>query len=149
RWCRRVEGHKGHRSGSSAVEEAWRSSAVPLIRRILGENGGRCPFGALLLILEDAFLLVQSSSHYQWTDQILVDAHRRTYDEALQPSQSRHACRAQGARLQPFIPIPVGHRHSGEARLRFRLYRWRAWAVWPGPARGALQDRRTAQRDND
>src|SRR5438128_12345690 len=69
----------------------------------------------------------------------------RTYDEATQPSQSRHACRAQGLRLQPFLPIPMGDRHFGEARLRFRLHRWRAWAVWLDQ----LEDLcRTAERHN-
>src|SRR5262249_17579412 len=71
-------------------------------------------------------------------DRIAGAAKIRTYDEAAQSSQSRHACRTQGARLQPFLPIPMGDRHSGEARLRFCLYRWRAWAVWPGPTRGSL-----------
>src|SRR6516164_5985610 len=78
-----------------------------------------------------------------WDDQIAVAAQMRTYNDAIQPRQSRHACRTQGLRLQPFLPIPMGDRHSGEARLRFRLYRWRAWAVWPGSARGPLPDRRT------
>src|SRR5271166_816189 len=88
----------------------------------------------------DSLLPVQSSAATNgliptgWDDQIAVAVHMRTYDEAAQPDQSRHACRTQGVRLQPFLPIPMGDRHSGEARLRFRLHRWRAWAVWPGPA---------------
>ena len=43
-----------------------------------------------------------------WDDQTAVAVHMRTYDEAIQPSQSRHACRTQGVRLQPFLPIPMG-----------------------------------------
>src|SRR5271170_2209599 len=78
-----------------------------------------------------------------WDHQIAVAAQMRTYDEPSQPSESRHTCRTEGVWLQPFLPIAVGDRHSGEARLRFRLYRWRAWAVRPGPARGPLPDRRT------
>src|SRR5271165_1030225 len=105
----------------------------------------RLPIRRFALILEGSLLPVESSAAsngpntHRRDDQIAVAAHMRTYDEATQPGQSRHACRTQGVRIQPFLPIPMGDRHSGEARLRFRLYRWRAWAVRLGPARGPLQ----------
>jgi hypothetical protein len=94
-------------------------------------------------------LLSTDQTPIGWDDQIGVVAHKRTCDEAIEPGQSRDACRTQGLRLQPSFPSPWGDRHSGEARLRFRLHRWRTWAVRPGPTRGPLQDRRTPERHND
>ena len=60
-----------------------------------------------------------------------------------------HACRPQGVWLQPFVPLPLGHRHLGQARLRFRLHRRRAWAVRTRSTRRSLQDRRTLRPDDD
>src|SRR6516162_7975154 len=139
---------------STSTSFSGRKSAADRVGGPKSAHRGGCPFGALHLILEDWLspCRVQPLPTGQtptgqtptgWGDQIAVAAQMRTYDEATQPCQSRHAGRTQGLRLQPFLPILMGDRHSGEARLRFRLHRWRAWAVWPRPARGPLPDRRT------